>query len=121
MSKTKKLYICQIAVSVVLMIVIPWLFVKFIQPGDFRTRIFLFMFLIVNPIYFAVTGALAGLNEKELWAQPLIPAIFYITGTWTFLEFGEFVFVLFFGSYISIGYLLMLASSKLTNKREKEE
>lgn len=103
------------------MIFIPWLFVKFIQPGDFRTKIFLFMFLIVNPIYSAVTGILAGFNEKELWAQPLIPAVFYIIGTWSFLEFGEFVFVLFFGSYISIGYLLMLASSKLTEKRKREE
>ena len=80
----KKNIILWLAVSAVIMLMLPWLAVTFVK-GDTGMAVCLLLFYAVNPIYSVVIGAFAGKDVKHLWSLPIISAALFLIGTWIFL------------------------------------
>ena len=70
----KKKYIMWLILSIVVMILLPWAAVTFVQ-GDARMAACFLLFFAVNPLYSVVIGILAGRNLKEMWSLPVISAV----------------------------------------------
>ena len=98
-----------LAVSAVIMLMLPWLAVTFVK-GDTGMAVCLLLFYAVNPIYSVVIGAFAGKDVKHLWSLPVISAALFLIGTWIFFDMGETAFILYAVIYLALGIAAMLLS-----------
>ena len=105
----KKNLILWLAVSVVIMLVLPWLSVAFVK-GDAGMAVCLLLFYAANPIYSVVIGTIAGKDMKHLWSLPIISAVLFLIGTWVFFDMGETAFILYAVIYLALGIAAMLLS-----------
>ena len=105
----KKNIILWLAVSAVIMLMLPWLAVTFVK-GDTGMAVCLLLFYAVNPIYSVVIGAFAGKDVKHLWSLPVISAALFLIGTWIFFDMGETAFILYAVIYLALGIAAMLLS-----------
>lgn len=96
-------------ITLLLMIVCPWLTANF--AGDAGMAICLLLFFVINPIFSAICGFFAGKHLKQLWELPFMVAGVFLAGVWCFLEMGEQAFLLYSGCYLVIGIVAMLCSS----------
>lgn len=94
--------------TVLLMIVCPWLAVRF--AGSAGMAVCFLLFYAVNPLFSAACGVFAGRNIKQLWALPIVVSGLFLAGVWLFFELGEPAFLLYAGCYLAIGVLAMLIS-----------
>ena len=62
--------ICWLAVSVVVMLVMPWAAVTFVK-GDAGMAVCFLLFFVIAPIYSVAIGGLAGKDRKHLWSLPV--------------------------------------------------
>ncbi|MCI9139220.1 MAG: hypothetical protein HFI78_05830 [Lachnospiraceae bacterium] len=115
----KKIGILWLTISIVIMLILPWLAVTFVK-DDGGMAISFLLFFGLNPIYSIIIGAFAGKDMKHLWNLPVISAILFLMGTWIFFDMGEMAFVMYMVIYLIIGILAMLVSM-LVNKKRKGE
>lgn len=102
--------------AIILMIVCPWLTVKF--AGVAALAVCFILFFAVNPLFCAVCGVFAGKDVKKLWILPIISAVLFLAGTWLFFEMGESAFLLYCGCYLVIGIIATLISALLNKKKQ---
>ncbi len=107
----KKKLMFWVAVSAAVMIAFPGLIAAFVK-NDAGMAACLLLFFLVNPIYSLVVGVFAGKDSKQLWSLPVISAVFFLSGTWIFIDRGEIAFILYAGVYLVLGLLAMLVSRK---------
>lgn len=118
--KLKNKYIRLIIISIVVMILLPKLTVMFFNVGSAKESC-LYLFFSVNPLYCIAVGRIAGKNEEELWAWPLIPAFAFLIGSWIVLEYGDPEYVIFTAGYVSLGYITMLISSAAADVKNENK
>jgi hypothetical protein len=104
-----------IVASVTIMLVLPWLVVTFLK-GDRGMAVCFILFWALNPIYAICIGAYAGKDIKRLWFLPIITALFFLAGTWLFLDMGENAFILYALVYLFLGSVAMLISMFIKTK-----
>jgi len=104
-----------IAISAIIMFAFPWLAVTFIK-GDASMAICFLLFFAINPMYSIFIGIFAGKSIKELWCLPIISAILFLLGTWTFFDIGETAFIMYALIYFIIGIVAMLVSVFISRK-----
>ena len=103
----KKDIIVWLAVSVAVMMALPWLAVTFVQ-SDAGMACSLLLLFAVNPIYALMTGVFAGKDVRRLWSLPVILAVFFLAGTWMFFDRGETAFISYAAVYLGLGIAVML-------------
>ncbi|MEY8337649.1 hypothetical protein AALB16_06400 [Lachnospiraceae bacterium 62-35] len=111
----KRNFILWLTISAVIMLVLPWLAVAFVN-SDGGMAVCLILFFAVDPIYFIIIGIFAGKDVKRLWSLPIISAILFLLGTWIFFDMGESAFITYAGIYFVLGMLAMLISMFITLK-----
>ncbi len=109
----KKLTIWLI-LTIILMIIVPLFAVIFAESAGMMISIMLFF--VVNPLFSALGGIVAGTDVKSLWMVPLATAMLFVLGAWLFFGMGETIFVIYGGVYLAIGLVTMLLVLKRTNR-----
>ncbi len=105
-------------VSMVIMLLLPWLAVTFIK-GDAAMAVCFLLFFVVDPIYSISIGVLGGKNVRYLWGLPIISTILFLLGTWLFFDMGESAFILYAGIYLILGICAMLISMLIQWKKQR--
>lgn len=103
----KKKIIVYLAVSVLIMLVLPWLAVTFVK-SDAGMAICFLLFFVVNPIYSLMVGVFAGRDIKHFWGLPAISVALFLAGTWIFFDVKEAAFILYALVYFALGIAAML-------------
>lgn len=111
----KKKFIILLAISIIIMLLLPYLAATFIS-SDAGMAVCFLLFFAVNPIYSVVIGAFAGKYIKQLWSMPIIAAILFLLGTWIFFDMGESAFILYSIIYLILGIISMLISMFICKK-----
>lgn len=106
--------------SALIMFALPWSVVTFIK-SDAGMAVCFILFFAVNPVFSVVLGILAGKDIKHLWSLPLISALLFLAGTWTFFEFRETAFLLYAAIYLILGASAMLISVFVKKKKEQNK
>lgn len=114
----KRKFLCWTAVSIIIMLVLPYLAANFVK-GDAAMAVCFLLFFVVNPIHSIVMGLLAGRAMKQLWNLPIISAIIFLLGTWMFFDPGESAFMMYAGIYLTIGIVVMFLSAFLYRKLQR--
>lgn len=104
--------------SAVVMILLPWAAVTFVESGAGMAASLL-LFFVIDPIYAMAAGSFAGRAAKELWSVPVITAILFLLGAWIAFDMGEGAFVLYAGVYLAIGLVSMFVSSWAHGKERR--
>lgn len=99
--------------SAAVMLLLPWAAVTFVQ-SEAGMAVTLLLFFAINPAYSIVLGIFAGKYMKEMWGLPVIAAVLFLLGTWTFFDAGEYAFFIYAAVYLVIGMASMLFSSWLS-------
>lgn len=102
----KNNFILWFIISMVIMLVLPWLAISFAK-GDAGMAVCFILFFAVNPIYSVIMGVFAGKNIKKLWGMPAISAILFLIGSWIFFSMSERAFILYAGVYLILGIAAM--------------
>lgn len=103
----KKNIIFWLAVSALIMLVLPWLAATFIK-GDGGLVVCLLLFFVVNPIYSLIVGGFAGRDIRHRWGLPVVSAALFLAGTWIFFDIEETAFILYALVYFALGIAAML-------------
>lgn len=98
-----------------IMLGLPCLAVTFLEDDSGMATCLILLFAL-NPIYAICAGVYAGKDIKKLWASPILTALFFLAGTWLFLDIGEKAFLLYALVYLFLGILAMLISMFLKKK-----
>ncbi|MFG6369728.1 MAG: hypothetical protein K1W16_15190 [Lachnospiraceae bacterium] len=112
----KHSFILWLAVSVIVMLVLPWLAVTFIK-GDAAMVVCFLLFYVVNPIYSVMLGTFAGRDIRYLGSLPVISALLFLAGTWIFFDIGEIAFIQYMMIYLILGVATMLIFRVFRKKR----
>lgn len=112
-----------IFISAFIMLLLPWCAITFVK-GDGGMAVCFLLFFVVNPILSIGVGIFSGRNIKVSWFQPLLCAMLFVIGTWTFFEIGEISFIIYAGVYLILGYVSTTISwliSRMYSKINKAE
>ena len=116
----KKDIILWVAASMVVMLVLPWVAVTFVN-GDAGMMVCFLLFFAVNPLYSVIIGAFAGKDVKHLWNVPIISAVLFLTGTWIFFDMGETAFILYAVVYLVLEIVAMMISMLVRKKVHRQK
>ena len=94
-----KRFIVPAAVITVVMLLLPWLAVRFV-PGDASLAVCLLLFFVVDPLTAAGMGVLAGLRRQWWWTVWASAA--FVLGTWLAFSSENELFLLYAGVYLAI-------------------
>lgn len=102
--------------SGIVMLLLPWLAVSFVN-ADGQMAVCFILFFAVNPIYMIGTGIFAGQDIKGLWYLPVVSSVLFLLGVWIFFDMGETAFIIYAVSYLVLGILSMAASGIIRKRR----
>lgn len=114
----KKPYIGWLALSFVIMLLLPWGAVTFVK-GDAGMAVCFLLFYIIDPIYSALVGYFSGKSIKKMWSLPVICALAFLLGVWLFFDMGESAFILYAGIYFVIGAAVMFLSALMRKRTQR--
>lgn len=114
----KKGLVIWLMVSIVIMLLFPFLAVTFVK-ADAGMAVCFILFYAVNPVYSVVIGVFAGKDIKRLWSLPIISSILFLAGTWILFDMGEMAFIIYAVVYLILGMLAMLISMFISKKTRK--
>lgn len=102
--------------SAVVMLLLPWAAVTFVN-SNAGMAVTLVLFFVINPVYAMIAGVFAGRNIKGLWSVPVIAAILFLLGAWIFFDMGKGAFAIYAGGYLFIGMASMFLSSWISGRK----
>ena len=102
--------------SGIVMLLLPWLAVRFVN-ADGQMAVCFILFFAVNPIYMIGTGIFAGQDIKGLWHLPVVSSVLFLLGVWIFFDMGETAFIIYAVGYLVLGILSMAASGIIRKRR----
>ena len=105
-------------ISVLFMSVLPLYTVK-IAAGGAGLIGFIFLLLIVNPLYMVFLGFNCGKNIKQLWSIPLIASALFWIGAALFMEMSVDGCIIYFAIYIVAAYISMVTSYYIFHKKSE--
>lgn len=114
----KNNFILWFIVSIVIMLILPWLAISFIN-GDAGMAVCFILFFIINPVCSIIMGVFSGKSIKNLWGMPIISAFLFLFGSWIFFDRGEKEFIIYAGIYLILGIVAMLISMIVHKKVQR--
>lgn len=111
----KKDFVIWLMVSIVIMLLFPFLAVTFVK-ADAGMAVCFILFYSVDPVYSVVIGIFAGKDIKRLWSLLIISAILFLAETWLLFDMGEIAFIMYAVIYLILGMLAMLVSFFISKK-----
>ncbi|MBE6877585.1 MAG: hypothetical protein E7488_00210 [Ruminococcaceae bacterium] len=115
-----KRYWLSVILSVAVMIVLPLSTVK-TAPDNVGLIAFIFLLLIINPLYMIFIGYHCGKNIKKYWSLPLVTAVLFWIGAALFLEMSIDGCILYCVVYIIAALISMVTSFYMFHKNPKEK
>lgn len=104
------------AVSVAVMLVLPWLTVTFVR-SDAAMAACCALLYIINPAYSFFSGIFAGRNIKCRFGLPVLSAVLFLLGA-HFFSVRETAFLLYAAVYFLIGICSLLVSAFFCRRQE---
>lgn len=92
--------------SLCIMVGFPALAITF-GKGDAAMAICFLLFFAVDPAHSIYTGIFAGRCLRQRWYQPVLAALLFLVGVWTFFDNSELAFLLYAGCYLAMGLATM--------------
>lgn len=77
------------------------------------------LFLVINPIYSIILGIVGGRHIKSLWSLPLVCAVAFLAGVWSFFDIHEPWFIAYAVVYLCTGVAVMIMTNYLKSRYEK--
>ncbi len=111
----KNNFILWVIVSMVIMLILPWLAISYVN-SDAGMAVCFILFFAINPIYSVIMGIFAGKNRKKLWGMPVVSAVLFLLGSWIFFGMGEKAFLIYAGIYLILGITAMMISMMFYRK-----
>ena len=114
---TKQIKVTQsiIAISVVVMYLLPAAVAKF-STECAGMALCMLLFFIINPAYSVITGIISGRNFKQRWYLPVISALLFLAGTWTFFDATEMWFIAYAAVYLILSFIAATITHLSLNK-----
>ncbi len=107
-----------IAVSLLVMVAIPWASLALMPSPDMFFLFILMFFLGICPLYSIILGVLCGTEIKKRWYIPVISAFFYLASMWALMEPGEIAFAIYSAIYLVLSVISMLITGAVKGKRD---
>ena len=96
----------KILLSVLIMILLPFLAVTFAK-GDNGMAICFVLFYVINPLFSICLG-----YKADKWIYPVVNSLLFLMGTCIFFDMGEIAFVYYAIVYLLLGLITMLIKHK---------
>ena len=96
----------KILLSLLIMILLPFLFVTFAK-GDNGMAICFVLFYVINPLFSICLG-----YKADKWIYPVVNSLLFLMGTWIFFDMGEIAFVYYAMVYLILGLITMFIKNK---------
>ena len=112
----KKHLVCT-AISVIVMLLLPWCAVAFV-PSDGGMLVSLLLLFAVNPISAVCIGIISGSKPRLLWPQPLLLSALFAVGAWKSLGITISDILPYAAVYLAVGYLALLLTVLLRHKKD---
>lgn len=103
------------AVSVTVMLMLPWLTVSFVESDGAMAACCALLYGI-NPVYSLFSGIFAGKNISCLFGLPIFSAVLFLLGASFFSSVHKTAFLTYAVVYLLIGTCAMLVSAFVCKK-----
>lgn len=103
--------------SAVVMLLLPWAAVTFVN-SNAGMAVTLLLFFVIDPVYVIVAGTFVGRNIKGLWSVPVIAVVMFLLSAWKIFDMGEGAFA-YAGFYLAIGLVSMFLSSWIGRRKQR--
>lgn len=110
-----KKYLFGAIFSLAVMVFLPLLTVHIVSGGGAFIA-FIFLLLIINPLYMICLGFYCGKNIRTYWSLPLVASALFWCGAALFLKMDIEGCILYFAVYISAALVSMFSSYFLFHK-----
>lgn len=107
-----------VLISTIVMCLLPVL-VAVLVPSDAGMMACLILFFVVNPIYSAAVGIVAGKKGGLLLIVPVVSALMFILGTWILFGLADYTFVLYAAYYLLISVLAVFMVNMLSLRKRR--
>ena len=108
-----------LVLSVLVMLLLPWLAVRFVR-SDAGMAAVMVLFFVIDPGFSIAAGYYAGKQISRFWWLPALSAGLFLLGAWLFFELEDSAFWTYAGIYYALGMEAMLVSRLITGRREKD-
>lgn len=115
-TNNKRIIQSVIATSFVIMYLLPAAVAKY-SPECAGMALCMLLFFIVNPAYSVFAGIISGRNLRKRWYLPVISALLFLAGTWTFFDHTEMWFIAYAAVYIILSFIAA-AITRLSLKKK---
>lgn len=106
------------AISVFLLVGLPWLIVTLVHSDAAMAACFL-LFYAIDPVYAIAAGMFAGKDPRRMWFLPFLIPLLFLAGTWLCFDPGETAFLSYALMYLLLGGTTMFVFMIMTNGRRK--
>ena len=106
------------AVSVLLLVGLPWLIVTLIHSDAGMAACFL-LFFAVDPVLAIAAGMFAGKDIRRLWFLPILIPLLFLLGAWLCFAPLDPAFTGYAFMYVLLGGTTMLIFFIMTNGRKR--
>ena len=114
--KLKKKLIISFITMLVLLLALPFIFIKTAEPHEFMV-IMMLLFFVVNPITTAIINSMFGKDIKKMWWMSLLFSVVFLLSYWLVLKEVIFDLMIYAGFYLIIGLIVMFVSSLIVKKQ----
>lgn len=115
----KKLCIWLVLTSL-LMVGYPWLVVC-CAPAEAAMGLCFLLFYLFAPLFSIAAGFVAGRQFRTTWFLVVLPALFFVIGTWLCFDMGETDFLLYGTVYLVLAAVSALLSSLWHSMRKNKK
>lgn len=78
------------------------------------------LFLVINPVYSIILGAVCAKDIRHMWNLPLVSAIAFLAGTWLFFDIKEIWFLIYATIYLALDWIVMYVRKYLSRQHDHE-
>jgi len=114
--KLKKKLIVSFIIMLVILLILPFVFIKTAEPHEFM-GIMMLLFFGINPITTAIINSMIGKDIKKIWWMPLLFSIVFLLSYWLVLKEVIFDLMIYAVIYLIIGLIFMFISYLIVKKQ----
>ena len=106
MKQWNKKYIHWLCITIAVMLILPFAVARLASECS-GMALCMILFLVVNPVYSIILGAVCAKDIRHMWNLPLVSAIAFLAGTWLFFDIKEVWFLVYAAVYLGVGLIAM--------------
>lgn len=109
MKYENKNYIYWLCATIIVMFMLPFVVARLASECSGMV-LCMILFLVVNPVYSIMLGAVCGKDVRQMWNLPLVSSVGFLAGTWLFFDIREIWFLIYAAIYLALGWTAMFVS-----------